>query len=82
MRGFQPDKKGLSALPAEYLALRNLRTTGYLAWQGAHTWLYPYPSPGSPPPTRLQSLPQEASRKSCQKAPLAGRGGPARFLFA
>lgn len=46
------------------------------------TWLYPYPSPGSPPPTRLQSLPQEASRKSCQKAPLAGRGGPARFLFA
>lgn len=40
--------------------------------------LYPQPSPGSPPPTRLQSLPQEASRKSCQKAPLPGRGGPSQ----
>lgn len=42
------------------------------------TRLYPQPSPGSPPPTRLQSLPQEASRKSCQKALLPGRGGPSQ----
>ena len=57
MCGFQPDKKGLSALPAEYLAIRNPRTTRYLAWQGAHYRFYPQPSPGSPPPTRLQSAP-------------------------
>lgn len=48
MRGFQPDKKGLSALPAEYLALRNLRTTGYLAWQGAHYLALPTPQPRLP----------------------------------